>query len=98
MLSTIDRLVQKMGFVNALVDRLVSKIAPSTSAVAACPQGWYTSQDAYTWECWASTSCGSNKCVRVKTRTFFYHFIPYACQQVISKVCNSTTCVGPSNC
>ena len=98
-LSRIDQLIQNIAPINILVDKIASKIAPKTVALAACKSGpgpgCVLINQYYTWYCWAATACGSNKCeYRLRQG--------WVCNNVgcIKDIwgCTSKTCVGPSNC
>lgn len=100
-LSRVDQLVQNLGPINTLVDKVVSKIAPKTVASAACNSTGCKQEGRVhiAWYCWASTDkCGANKCVE-------YYSIGWNCNAVGRNgcigyylKCNFRTCVGPSNC
>lgn len=97
-LSSVDHVLSHVKPVNTLVNKLVSKVLPSIPVAGACPSNYYSYSDAQQgYECWASTSCGSNKCVKVYTRTYYYSSAPYTCQQLF-KICNSRNCVGTAEC
>jgi len=97
-LSSIDRMLHHVKAVNTLVDKLMSKVVPSTPVAGACSSGYiYYSDTQQGYECWASSSCGTNKCVKVYTRTYYYNGAPYTCQQLF-KICNSRNCIGTAEC
>ena len=79
-LAAIDRVVQQVSFVNLLVDKIVSKIVPSTAVMATCPDGWYTTTTAY-YEifCLDRYDCPIQCAQRVKIY-YYYHNYPYACE------------------
>ncbi len=97
-LSIIDNLLKRFQRLNKIMDFMVSKIFRSMLVAGACPSNYEYLYDTHLgYECWASTSCGSNKCVRVFSRTYYYSTPPYTCEQLF-KVCNSTTCYVISDC
>lgn len=98
-LESVDKVVRSLPVLNRIVEMLTSKLLPAVPVAAGCAGGYEFYYDtAQGYECWAETSCGDNKCVRVFTRTYVYiEPQSYTCNQLF-KICNSTECSTPSTC
>ena len=97
-LNLIDNLIQKSRKVDFLVTKVMDKVFPSIPAAGACPGGYeFYADEQLGYECWASTSCGSHKCVKVFIRHYYYVNPVSYCDQLY-KICNYTNCSVPAQC
>ncbi|HYF63121.1 MAG TPA: hypothetical protein VD886_09940 [Herpetosiphonaceae bacterium] len=94
-LSAVDRIASRIAPVNSLVASIVEKIAPEAEAAACTYTSNYTQSYQYS-TCWASTSCGSNKCVKWYWRTYRYSD-GSTCSTSYGQ-CDSRTCSSASQC
>lgn len=98
-LSSIDKFISRISFLNVFVNELATMFVPSTFASAACPDGWFERRVTVLKKCWASGLpgyCpGTFKCVKVTTYTYLYYGQP-SCDYSLYK-CLSATCPGGTN-
>jgi len=93
-LNSIDQLVRKVGWASTLVDKLVSKVVPTTFAAAVdeCPGNWINRYLAGQWKvCWALCNGIANKCVRISHYHYYYSGMPGFCEDN-KYSCLSTPC------
>jgi hypothetical protein len=98
-LTNLDQFVRQVGWANALVDKLVKKIVPTTFAAALCPDWWYRRDLIASQKMCFDTlhKCGDpithNGCGTLHTYHYYYYDAPYECQD------QRYTCFSPKrNC
>lgn len=84
-LSVIDHMVHRVGIVNTLVDKLVSKFVPVIHVAASCPSGYHTKSSPQTTikKCFYGVpACGEgNQCKKLMVTYYYYSFPPYICTE-----------------
>jgi len=98
-LSMTDRAVSWLTPLNALVEAVVEKIAPKDTA-AAC-SGTYCGETFSHRSCWASASCGTNKCIVWYNQKYCPSGSGCSCASpcyVLFGYCRNVTCTALSHC
>ena len=95
LLKIVDRVAQRIKPLNNLVSKVVAAVAPNQAASACTFVNNYSQVYQYS-TCWASTSCGSNKCVKWYNRTYYYSN-GTSCTTLYGQ-CDSRTCSSASQC
>lgn len=93
------QILHRLNDINTLFDKLMRKIIPSVPVEATCPDNYeYYIDTQLGYECWESTSCGSNKCVKVFSRKYYYIYPSSGTCTQLMKICNSRNCIGTAEC